>query len=134
MAPRISIDTASALPVYRQIADQLRALLVAGAFRPGDRIPTVRQLAVDLMVNHNTVADAYRTLAEEGWLRLARGRGAVVRDRGTPVSSAATRRRFAQRMRELLAEMRAAGIATPAIRSQFEAAAGELLSGKGRKE
>jgi GntR family transcriptional regulator len=131
---KISIDTSSAIPVYRQIADQLRAALVSGALQPGDRMPTVRQVAVDLMVNHNTVADAYRALAEEGWLALERGRAAVVRERGTPATTARTRRVFARRLRELVAEMRAAGITPPAIRSEFEAAASEMLPDKSGRE
>jgi DNA-binding transcriptional regulator YhcF (GntR family) len=59
------------------IADGLRALLVHGAFKTGDRLPTVRQLAIDLTVHHNTVAQAYRLLADEGWLDLRRHRGAT---------------------------------------------------------
>jgi len=71
----LRVDLASPTPVYRQIADGLRALLAHGAFKPGDRLPTVRQVAIDLAVHHNTVAQAYRVLAEEGWLDLRRHRG-----------------------------------------------------------
>ena len=75
----VRIDLGSSIPVYRQIADQIRAMLVAREFSPGERLPTVRQVAVDLGVNHNTVAEAYRNLADEGWLSLERGRGALGR-------------------------------------------------------
>jgi GntR family transcriptional regulator len=62
--PVLRIDLASPTPVYRQIVDSLRALLVGGAFAPGDRLPTVREIAIDLGVHHNTVAEAYRLLAD----------------------------------------------------------------------
>jgi len=66
--PVLQIDLASLLPASEQIVRGLRATLLAGRFRPGDQLPSVRQLAVDLGVHHNTVAGAYRQLAEEGWL------------------------------------------------------------------
>src|SRR5262249_11769467 len=123
----IKIDLASTVPVYQQIADQIRAMLVAGEFSPGERLPTVRQVAVDLGVNHNTVAEAYRNLAEEGWLSLERGRGALVVSRSTPAPSPRARNAFAQRLRNLIAQVRAAGVSPQAIRSEFEEAATALL-------
>ncbi len=61
----LRIDLASNVPVYEQIANALRADLVAGRFAPGDKLPTVRTLAIDLGIHHNTVAQAYRQLADE---------------------------------------------------------------------
>ena len=133
MAPSkrtIRIDLASSLPVYQQIADQIRAMLVAGLFQPGERLPTVRQVAVDLGLNHNTVAEAYRSLAEEGWLSLERGRGAVVMSRSTPAANPKARVAFANRLRDLVAQVRAAGVSPQAIRSEFEEVADALLSRK----
>lgn len=106
----IKIDLARAIPVYRQIEDAVRALIVEGQLRAGDRLPTVRDLALDLAVHHNTVAQAYRELAEEGWLELGRRRGATVIDRAPPRSTAANRRLFAQRARELVAKAQADGL------------------------
>ena len=96
--------------------DGLRALLVGGAFAAGERLPTVRQVAVDLGVHHNTVAQAYRALADEGWLDLARGRGATVLDRAAPRhpgrdAQAGWRRRLA----ELVAQGVAAGLPPAAV-------------------
>jgi DNA-binding transcriptional regulator YhcF (GntR family) len=75
----------------------------------------VRQLAADLGVHFNTVAEAYRLLAEQGWLDLRRGRGAAVVDRKTPRANSAAANRFSQRLRELIAEVRAGGISPAAI-------------------
>jgi len=107
----IRIDVDSSTPVYRQIVDAIRARLVGGALRPGDRLPPVRQLAIDLAVHFNTVAEAYRTLAAEGWLDLRRRRGAQVLSRRTPPQPAhAAEAKFAQRLREFIASARAAGL------------------------
>ena len=125
---RIEIDLASEVPVYRQVADQIRALLVSGEFQPGERLPAVRQLAVDLAINHNTIAEAYRALASEGWLRLERARGATVLARSTPGASKQAERQFARRLREMIAEVRAAGVSTKVIRSEFEMLAQALPS------
>ena len=75
---RVSLNLESHTPAYRQIANDLRRHLVEGRLKPGDLLPPVRQLAVDLGVHFNTVALAYRMLADEGWLELKRRRGAAV--------------------------------------------------------
>ncbi len=106
----IRIDVASAVPAYRQIADAIRALMVEGELRPGDPLPTVRQLAVDLAVHHNTVAQAYRDLEEEGWLDLRRGRGAAVLPRSNPRPAGDAEASFRRQLRELIAKARAAGL------------------------
>lgn len=106
----LRIDLASRVPVYEQIANGLRAELVAGRFSSGQKLPTVRMLAVDLGVHHNTVAQAYRQLAEEGWLELRRHSGAVVRERQRPRIRSDGTERFARPLRELLARALADGL------------------------
>ena len=108
--PVISIDIASPTPVYRQVADAVRALLVSGRLKPGDSLPTGRELATDLGVHHNTVAESYRLLADEGWLDLKRRRGVTVLARTAPAPSAAVDRSFRRRLEELAAEARAQGL------------------------
>jgi len=106
----IEIDLASQAPAYRQIAEAVRAHLVARRVRPGEQLPSVRRLALDLGVNHNTVAEAYRRLSEEGWLDLGRGRGAMVLERVIPSAAPEALERFARRLDGLVAEARAAGL------------------------
>src|SRR5918993_1429978 len=104
--PLIRIDLSADSPAYRQIVDSIRAALVAGELRPGYLLPPVRQLALDLGVHFNTVAEAYRNLAEEGWLDLKRRRGAVVLDRKVPPKPTPERlEQFSRRLRELVAEL-----------------------------
>lgn len=125
-APILRIDVASARPAYEQIVSGLRALLVNGAFEPGDQLPTVRQLAVDLGVHHNTVAGAYRLLAEEGWIHLRRGRGAIVIDRRGPKAAVGAKQGFAQRLEELVAKAIADGVPRPVIAGHIVAFAKKL--------
>ncbi len=106
----LHIDLKSSIPVYRQIVDGLRILLVNGDLHPGDRLPPVRRLAVDLGVHFNTVAESYRTLAAEGWLEIARRSGAQVVSRSAPRSGGVeATESFQRRLRELVAEVQAGG-------------------------
>jgi DNA-binding transcriptional regulator YhcF (GntR family) len=117
---QIRIDLSSPEPAYRQVAAQVRALIVEGALSPGDSLPAVRRLAIDLGVHFNTVAEAYRQLAEEGLLEVSHGRAARVAARraGGPDRSAA--RQLRTRLRHLVAEMRASGMTTEKVRAEME--------------
>src|SRR5262249_57636429 len=119
-------DLGALEPVWRQIADQIRAALVSGRLAPGERLASVRQLAVDLGVNHNTVAEAYRQLAAEGFLQLDRRAGAVVIERAAPRAAAGEQERFARKVRTLVAEARAAGVSAAAVQSTLRRAAEDL--------
>jgi len=122
----LRIDLASPRPVYEQIVGGVRALLVSGAFQPGEQLPTVRQLAVDLGVHHNTVAESYRVLAEEGWLDLRRGRGALVLDRRDRKPHPEASQRFGRHLEELIAKAIADGISRSAIADHMAAFAKRL--------
>ncbi len=108
----LRIDLGSSVPVYRQIVDGLRILLVNGELKAGDSLPAVRRLALDLGVHFNTVAEAYRTLAAEGWLETARRAGTQVVAR-TPQnpSDPAAAESFQRRLLELVAEWQSRGLA-----------------------
>jgi DNA-binding transcriptional regulator YhcF (GntR family) len=69
------LDLRSGVPVYRQIMDQVLAAMASGRLTTGDQLPTVRQLAVDLSINPNTVIRAYRELEIRGFLTRTRDRG-----------------------------------------------------------
>jgi GntR family transcriptional regulator len=75
---QIVLDMRSAAPIYVQIVEQVRQRVVNGELRPGDQLPTVRQLATDLRVNFNTVARAYRLLDEAGLISTQQGRGTYI--------------------------------------------------------
>jgi GntR family transcriptional regulator len=93
----IRIDVNDPRPLEDQIAVALRQAIAQGSVGPGEDLPSVRQLAGDLGVHWNTVARAYRKLADEGLLTVRRGRGAVTRDQPrthTKMGRAALRERF----------------------------------------
>ncbi|MGD0788407.1 MAG: GntR family transcriptional regulator [Terracidiphilus sp.] len=124
----ISIDLSSSVPAYRQIVDAMRVQLVEERLKPGQMLPTVRRLAMELGVHFNTVAQAYRELAGEGWLDLKHGRGAMVIQRETPDkgNSSETPNPFGERLRELVAQMRADGVDALRIASELKSFAQEL--------
>lgn len=74
----ITIDSRDARPIYAQIEHALRAAIASGRLRVGDRLPTVRELAVELSVNANTVARVYTDLERAGVLETRRGVGSFV--------------------------------------------------------
>src|SRR2546430_11258736 len=85
MSPRVSsaafhfrLDLHSGVPVYRQIIDQVQGGIASGALVAGDQLPTVRQLAVDLAINPNTVLRAYRELELGGLLETQQGTGTFI--------------------------------------------------------
>jgi GntR family transcriptional regulator len=76
----LDLNTADERPIYGQIADRVRFAVAAGVIRPGDLVPSVRELSKQLVVNPNTVARAYRDLQTEGLLEPVRGTGLQVSD------------------------------------------------------
>lgn len=89
MSMFLTVDAADPRPLYRQIADGIKALIARGELRSGMALPSVRQVASDLGVNLNTIAVAYRELQDEGFLSVRHGSGAVVAaTRGTAASTA----------------------------------------------
>lgn len=79
----VSINTTDPRPIYVQIMDEVRRALVVGTLRPEDPLPSVRQLAADLRLNPNTVAQAYRELERDGVVHVRRGQGTFVSERTT---------------------------------------------------
>lgn len=74
----IQIDKSSRIPIYDQIKEQVKGLIHAGQIKTGDQLPTIRELSVELSVNFNTVALAYRDLVSEGVIITERGKGTFV--------------------------------------------------------
>ncbi len=74
------VDPSAAAPLFEQLAASVRSEIARGILRPGDRLPSAREVAESLDVNLHTVLRAYQELRDEGLVDLRRGRGAVVRD------------------------------------------------------
>ena len=104
------LDPHSGVPVYRQIIDQVQAGLASGTLARGDQLPTVRQVAVDLEINPNTVLRAYRELEIRGVLDTQQGTGTFVSDRPVAAEDEGERnRKLEQFATEVVARAGAAG-------------------------
>jgi GntR family transcriptional regulator len=88
----VRLDPRSTEPIYLQIVSQIKHLIAAGKLKPDDQLSTVRQLAVELRVDPNTVARAYRQLVEDGVIASQQGRGTYVLDRPPPADQRKQRR------------------------------------------
>ena len=99
----LQIDTKSGVPFYRQIIEQVKFGIARGSLQPGDQLPTVRQLAVDLSINPNTVIRAYRELEIEGVIDTHQGSGTFVGTRKPRVDDLEQQRMLDQILTDLLA-------------------------------
>jgi GntR family transcriptional regulator len=106
---RLKLDLRSGVPVYRQIIDQVRGGMAAGTLAAGDQLPTVRQLAVDLAINPNTVLRAYRELELGGTLETHQGTGTFISEKKISRNNAERERQLAQLANEFAARAGAAG-------------------------
>jgi GntR family transcriptional regulator len=86
------LDFRSGAPIYQQIVEQVRGWIITGQIGPGDQLPTVRQLALELAINFNTVARAYRILDEARVISTQQGRGTYILANIVPESDALVRR------------------------------------------
>ena len=102
MAIRILLDIKSGIPFYRQIIDQVKTAIATGGLEPGDKLPTVRQLAVELSINPNTVTRAYTELELTGLVETQMGSGTFVGHRSVKLDDVERRRMLDQICLELL--------------------------------
>jgi GntR family transcriptional regulator len=109
------LDLATGVPAYRQIIDQILGAIASGTLRGGDQLPTVRQLAVDLSINPNTVVRAYRELEIRGILTTQQGIGTFVTAQPVPVDEAVRQRQLDHLIGDLLARAGAAGLSADEV-------------------
>jgi GntR family transcriptional regulator len=115
-----SLDLHSGVPVYRQIMDQVRAGLAAGTLLAGHQLPTVRQLAVDLAINPNTVVRAYRELELGGLLETHQGTGTFITQRKVAKDNGERLRLLAQIVNDFVARAGAAGFSVNELLEQLQ--------------
>jgi GntR family transcriptional regulator len=106
---RVRLDYASGVPVYRQLIDQVQAGIATGTLSVGHQIPTVRQVAVDLAINPNTVLRAYRELEIRGVLDTQQGTGTFIAAQSAPIDDGGRIRRLDQLIDEFVARAGAGG-------------------------
>lgn len=117
----IQLDEKSGVPVYRQIIDQIMGGIATGAVKGGDQLPTVRQLAVDLAINPNTVIRAYRELEIRGVLETQQGTGTFISHQKVQRDDVERQRKLSQIVGEFTARAGAAGFTVEELLEQLQA-------------
>lgn len=105
----ITLNYRDARPIYEQVKDGLRRLIVSGAIADGEKLPSVRQMASQLAINPNTIQRAYNELEAEGYAASVPGKGSFAVS-GARGRDDARRRELSERLRETAAELRAMGV------------------------
>jgi GntR family transcriptional regulator len=113
------LDARSGVPVYRQLIDQVLGGMAAGALAAGDQLPTVRQVAVDLSINPNTVARAYRELEIRGVLDTQQGMGTFIGRQKVRRDEVERRRQLHQMVGEFVARAGGAGFSVAELLEQL---------------
>ena len=117
---RFRLDLHSGVPVYRQLIDQVRGGIASGALTEGDQLPTVRQLAVDLEINPNTVVRAYRELELGGLLETHQGTGTFVSAQKLKRPDAERGRQLAQIVSDAVSRAGAAGFTVEDLMEELQ--------------
>jgi GntR family transcriptional regulator len=118
----LTVDPRSGVPIYLQIVEQIKRSVALGVLQGGEQLPTVKQLALDLTVNPNTVARAYRDLEREQVIETAAGRGSFVRDNGPAESPKVAAEIGADALDVALREAKSVGLGRDEVRALFESA------------
>jgi GntR family transcriptional regulator len=116
----IRLESASGRPLYQQIVDQVKQMVAAGSLREGDRLPTVRELSAQLIVNPNTVAHAFQQLEREKVIETRRGLGSFIASTSTGLSHAERVRIVAAHIDRALVEAYHVSIGAEELRRIFE--------------
>ena len=120
MTIEIKLDLKSGVPFYRQVIDQVKAAIATENLSPGDRLPTVRQLAVDLSINPNTVSRAYTELELTGLVETQMGSGTFVGSRQVKPNDVEQRRMLNQLCQEFLSRVSTHGFTLGDVLSNLE--------------
>ena len=107
---RFSLDAASGVPFYRQIIQQIEHSIVARKLEPGDRLPTIRSLAIELKINPNTIAKAYGELEIRGIVTTQVGSGTYVSDKRIDMADAERTKKLEAAVARFIRDMEALGV------------------------
>ena len=127
---RFQLDLHSGMPVYSQIIDQVRGGIASGLLTAGDQLPTVRQLAVDLAINPNTVVRAYRELEFGGLIETHQGTGTFISAQKMKRADAERERQLAQIVADCVSRAGAAGFTVDELIEELRGLASEPARGR----
>lgn len=126
----ISLNYRDSRPIYEQIKDGLRKLIVTGALGTGEKLPSVRALATQLSINPNTIQRAYNELESEGYIYSVPGKGSFAA--GNAGADEARRKELLEKLRELAAELKYLGVTGEELAALVSEAPG--TSGQNREK
>ena len=116
----IRVDAASFVPIYEQIKQEIVRLVATGRLKVGEPLPSIRDLAAEIIVNPNTVARAYRELEQGGLIATQKGRGSYVADRARPDAERDLKAHLGRVMEAAIAEARKFDLDDDAIRGLLD--------------
>ncbi len=114
----VILDYRDARPIYTQICDGFREQIRAGVLQPGEKLPSVRELAMQLTINPNTIQRAYRELEMQGWIASVPGKGSFVS--GTPLTEQTNLEQMLLEFDSLAAKLQALGVTTQSLQERLE--------------
>jgi GntR family transcriptional regulator len=114
------IEPDSHVPIYAQIIEHLRSAIAAGVYRPGEALPSLRALAIELKVNPNTVQRAYDEMDRQGMIRSRRGVGMFVAERGARSARSRAEESVHDAFAQAIAMARSANLSTKRIQDLFD--------------
>jgi GntR family transcriptional regulator len=109
-AVNFTLDTVNGAPIYRQIIQQIEYAILSGRIQPGDRLPTIRSLAVELKTNPNTIAKAYNELEIRGILATQVGSGTYISDKKPVIEDDSLNRKIREVVGRFMQEMQSLGV------------------------
>jgi GntR family transcriptional regulator len=117
----LEIDFRSGIPIYLQVVERIKEMIAGGRLKPGDQLPTVRALALELRVNFNTIARSYRILDETGVISTQQGRGTYIMEMPPPEVTKSIRQKSLQALTaRYLADASRSGCTPEEITSVFQ--------------
>ena len=116
----IKVDPSSFVPFYEQIKKEFKKEIFKGDLKPNDPLPSIRDLATELLINPNTVARAYRELEMEGFIYTKKGKGCYVSDDSTRLKTEERKTILIQTFDELIEEAKKYGLDQEDIKQLFE--------------
>ena len=117
----LTLNYRDSQPIYGQIKDGLRRMIISGALEPGEKLPSIRAMAVDLAINPNTIQRAYTELESDGFIHSIPGKGSFAgRRQDAPDQDALRREALLEKLRELVAELRYLNVTTAELMAVVE--------------
>lgn len=116
---KLFVNPYTGIPLYVQVAEQIKKAVITGVIKEGEQLPPVRRLAVELLINPNTIVRAYQELEKEGIITTRKGSGSFIAPAAKKLKKAQKEEKITKRIRELLAEARFLEIDKEDIKKMF---------------